>query len=162
MVESEAHRRMRKEVEKRLEEKGVDFISSHSPDSEGSGPAFYLDDPRREGKTKSSLQISQPDILVKEDGAVSVIEIEKEAKTPKYLLGDLYAVVHSECYSDELGRVNKIGEVNKVYILIGEKRSEKGYKAGQYENLVEQLREKCEVKFGIFWKDGVVDLVEEC
>ncbi len=158
MVESEAHKKMRKEVERRLEEKGVEFISSHSPDSEGVGPALYLGDPVEEGRSKSELRVSQPDILVeKEEGTVSVIEIEKEAKIPKYILGDVYAVLHSECFSDESGRVKELDEVAKIYILIAEERAEKGVKARQYDLLVDRSGS---VDLEIFWKEDEEELVE--
>ena len=161
MVESDKHRKMRKEVERKLEEKDVDFISSHSPGSEGVGPALYLGDPVEEDRSKSELRVSQPDILVeKEEGTVSVIEIEKEAKTPKYILGDLYAVLHSECYSDESGRVKEFDEVGRIYILIAEVRAEKEVKARQYDLLVDRLGSDLEGDFKVFWGDEVGEMVE--
>ncbi|GEM_PF-3050970 len=162
MVESKAHKEMRKEVEKRLEEKEVDFISSHSPDSEGVGPILYLGDPVEKDCSRSALRISQPDILVeKEEGTISVIEIEREAKTPKYILGDVYAVLHSECYSDEVGRVKELDEVDRIYILIAEERAKKGVKARQYDLLVGRLGSDLEVDFKVFWGEEVEELVEK-
>ena len=161
MVESEAHKKMRKEVERRLQEEDVDFISSHSPDSEGVGPALYLGDPVEEDRSKSELRISQPDILVeKEEGTVSVIEIEKEAKTPKYILGDFYAVLHSEFCSDESGRVKELDEVARIYILIAEEKAEEGVKGRQYDLLVGRLRSDLTVDFRIFWEEEVEELTE--
>jgi len=158
MVESDKHRKMRKEVEKRLEEKGVDFISSHSPGSKGVGPAFYLGDPVEEKCSRSELQISQPDILVERDeGMVSVIEIEKEAKTLEYILGDLYTFLHSECYSDGRGRMIALDQVEGVYILVAESMIGVGSKSMQYEKLIESCEEESgEVEFKIFWKEEIV------
>jgi len=79
-----------------------------------------------------------------------VIEIEKEAKTPKYILGDFYAVLHSECYSDESGNVKELDEADSIYILIAEMKAEKGVKARQYDLLVDRLES---VDFKIFWKE---------
>ncbi len=79
-----------------------------------------------------------------------MIEIEKEAKTPKYILGDFYAVLHSECYSDESGNVKELDEADSIYILIAEMKAEKGVKARQYDLLVDRLES---VDFKIFWKE---------
>jgi len=164
MVESERHAKMRKELERKLENKGLDFISSHSPDAEGQGPALYLGDPRKGDRSKSEYRISQPDILIKsEDGSVDIIEIEADDKTPKYLLGDLYSVLHSEYFADEGGRVRAIDELRKIYILIAQNKVKDQPKPLQYVHLVESFEKNDEfdIDFDIFWKEDVDKLIDK-
>lgn len=164
MVESERHAKMRKELERKLEEKGLDFISSHSPDEEGKVPALYLGDPHEGNRSRSEYRISLPDILIKnEDGSVDIIEIEAVDKTPKYLLGDLYSVLYSECFADEEGVIKAIDEVRKVYILIAQNKIENQPKPLQYTHLVESLEENnvFDVDFDIFWKEEINKLMDK-
>lgn len=99
---------------------------------------------------------------MRKNSCVSVIEIEKEAKTPEYILGDLYAVLHSECYSDGRGRMIALDQVEGVYILVAESIIGGGSKSMQYEKLMESCEEESgEVEFKIFWKEEIGELVED-
>jgi len=164
MVESERHANMRKELEDKLEKKGLDFISSHSLDAEGQGPALYLGDPREGNRSRREDRISLPDILIKkEDGSVDIIETEADDKTPKYLLGDLYSVLYSEYFADEGGVIKSIEEVKKVYILIAQNKVKDQPKQLQYDHLGESFEKNDEfdVDFDIFWKEDVDKLVDK-
>lgn len=78
MVESDKHRKMKEEVERKLKEKGVDFISSYSPGSKGFGPALYIADPIEEDCSRSELQISLIDIFIEKiDAALRLIIIKQ-------------------------------------------------------------------------------------
>ncbi len=164
MVESERHAKMRKKLEGKLKKKGLDFISSHSPDAEGQGPALYLGDPREGNHSRREYRISLPDILIKrEDGSIDIIEIEADDKTPKYLLGDLYSVLYSEYFADEEGIIKVIDEVRKIYILIAQNKVKYHPKSFQYDHLVESFEENDEfnVDFDIFWKEDVDRLIDK-
>jgi len=164
MVESERHAKMRKKLEAKLENKGLDFISSHSPDAEGQGPALYLGDPREGNRSRREYRISLPDILIKsEDGSVDILEIEAEDKPPKYLLGDLYSVLYSEYFADEGGLITAIERVKKVYVLIAQNKVKDHPKSFQYDHLVESFEENddFDIDFDIFWKEDVDKLVDK-
>jgi len=164
MVESERHAKMRKKLEGKLKNKGLDFISSHSPDAEGQGPALYLGDPREGTHSRREYRISLPDILIKrEDGSVDIIEIEADDKSPKYLLGDLYSVLYSEYFADEGGLITAIERVKKVYILIAQNKVKDHPKSLQYDHLVESFEgnEDFDVDFDIFWKKDMDKLIDK-
>jgi len=164
MVESERHAKMRKELEGKLKNKGLDFISSHSPDTEGQGPALYLGDPREGTRSRREYRISLPDILIKrEDGSVDIIEIEADDKPPKYLLGDLYSVLYSEYFADEGGVITAIEGVKKVYILIAQNKVKDQPKPLQYVHLVESFEknDEFEIDFDIFWKEEMDRLIDK-
>lgn len=164
MSESETHRELREQIEAQLIEKGFEFNSSHSSDEKISGPALYLKDFIDSRSTKSELQISQPDIVVSnDDGTIDIIEIEAIAKSPKYILGDLYAVIHSNFMNDEGKGVIPLPRVRHVYIIIARDIPDKGHKRQQYEHLVSSFEDAndTETKFKIFWKDRSDEMIAE-
>ena len=164
MSESDAHRELREQIEAKLSERGFEFNSSHSYDERRSGPALYLKDPSDTSSTKSELQISQPDIVVyHDDGTIDIIEIEAIAKSPKYILGDLYAVLHSKFINDEAKGVIPLPEVRHVYIMIARDIPDKGHKRQQYEHLVSSFDENndTKTKFKIFWNDQLDEMIAQ-
>ncbi len=164
MSESDTHRELRKQTEARLSEIGFEFKSSHSYDEKRSGPALYLKDPSNTKSTKRELQISQPDIVVyNDDGTIDIIEIEAIAKSPKYILGDLYTVLHSKFMNDEAKGVIPLPTVKHVYIIIARDVPDKGHKRQQFEHLVSSFDDNNDsgTKFKIFWKDQLDEMIAE-
>jgi len=162
MVESDKHREVREKLESNLRDLDLNFFSSHDTRSEDMGPALYIKDPRRKDETRTGCQVSQPDIMIKRKEGLEVIEIEKSAKNPKYILGDIYAVHKSKFYSDEKGRLNEIDGKVSLFIVIAEERPVKGTKEKQYRNLIEAVdREDGTLDdLKLFWLDEL-DKFEE-
>lgn len=164
MVESDKHREVRERLESILSDAGLSFFSSHDPVSSGSGPALYIKDPRVDDRTRTGCQISQPDIVVNrgEGSDIIEIEIEKSAKNPKYILGDIYGVHMSKFYSDGEGELRKMDKKVRLFIVIAERKPEKGSKVEQYDNLIEEidLENGSLDEVELFWLDEIDRLRE--
>ncbi len=162
MVESDKHREVRGRLESILSDAGLSFFSSHDPVSSGSGPALYIKDPRVDDRTRTGCQISQPDIVVNRGEGLDIIEIEKRAKNPKYILGDIYGVHMSKFYSDVEGELRKMDDRVRLFIMIAERKPEKGSKVEQYDNLIEgiDLENGSLDEVELFWLDEIDRLKE--